>query len=311
MESSVDSFVIPPTNDQLRIIRDEINEDEDRSPHVENLLYTWINCQPHFPKKYDKRIIRTFLRSSKYDMERTKAKLECNFTVRNLYPDIFSGRSTNAADVVQALDTVIIVFLPKFTENGNKVSIYKLKDTDPSRYDVYAVTKLFFMMYDLTLTSQYPNAGEIAIFDGSGLSPNHFVTFLTIIKIVTPILRRAYGTRLKEIHILNAPPLLEKILSVIKPILHHKVKNAFNVHSSSRTLCDYFGKEILPSNYGGKCKSLEELMKVHWKILNNNEEWFLEQENMKITKTIPKKIDNNLYFKESDIQGSFRTLQID
>lgn len=81
-------------------------------------------------------------------------------------------------------------------------------------------------------------------------------------------------------------------------------------HNGCKSLCDRFGEEILPSNYGGKCKSLAELMKDWRKILNNNEGWFFEQESVKITEAAPKKIEN-LYFKKLDVEGSFRTLQID
>ncbi|KAJ8964386.1 hypothetical protein NQ314_004955 [Rhamnusium bicolor] len=85
----------------------------------------------------------------------------------------------------------------------------------------------------------------------------------------------------------------------------------FVSHTTKESLCDYFGEEILPSNYGGRCKSLRELMRDWQEVLNDNADWFLEQESVKIT-SIPEKIKRVFYFKDQlGVDGSFRQLSID
>ncbi|KAJ8921241.1 hypothetical protein NQ315_013713, partial [Exocentrus adspersus] len=311
LQKSVDTLLVPPSESQLEMIRNDINEDKDRLQHKEKLLQTWLNYRPHFPKNYDRKVVRSFLRNCKHDMEKVKTKLECYYATRHLYQELYSNRSTFACDIIQALDTINMVPLPKLNAKGSRIFVFKLENTDPETFDVHAATKLFLMIYDLLLTSEHPVAGDIALFDGADIGPNHFVKFLSVVKTITAILREAYAIRLKQVHVINASPLVDKIINVIKPLLHRKVRETFINHTSTKTLYNYFSEEILPSNYGGNCKPLRELMNDWREILKRNEDWFLEQESVKITESIPKKSTDNLYSDDFSIQGSFRSLQID
>ncbi|KAJ8958038.1 hypothetical protein NQ318_002044 [Aromia moschata] len=281
----IDTVMVPPSSAQMEHIRKEINEEDDNKlQHNEHLLITWIECQPHFPKNYDKYFVRSFLRNSKHILERAKRKLEHHFIVRNLYPEYFTNRSPRSKDLAKAADTVDVLVNTKLTDTGRRLIFCKLEDPDPSNFDVPAAFKWFFMLYDFLLTDPNPVAGEVAIIDGEHFNPNHLVKFVSpALKPLITILREAYVLRLKQIHIVNSTPFLDKLWMVIKPLLHTKVRNSIITHDTHKSLVDYFGADVLPSNYGGKCKSLREMMNDWKTILNDNEKWFIEQESVKIT----------------------------
>lgn len=56
---------------------------------------------------------------------------------------------------------------------------------------------------------------------------------------------------LKEIHIVNASTVAQKIYLVIKPVLKKELRDQVNFHSSIDALVRLFGRERLPEEYGG------------------------------------------------------------
>lgn len=70
-------------------------------------------------------------------------------------------------------------------------------------------------------------AGEIAIFDAANFSAPHLAAFFgPFLKTLVVLLKEAYALRLKEMHVINAPTVINKMMSTIKPLLHTKVRNS-------------------------------------------------------------------------------------
>ncbi|CAH1985864.1 unnamed protein product [Acanthoscelides obtectus] len=300
-----------PSATQLKQIKKDLGEDEDRMKSLENVLFQWIDSQPHMSNDYDKNVIRYFLRGCKHDMEKAKKHLECHFAARSLYPELFGDRSVSSEETLKALEMAYLAPLSKLRENGNRVSVFKFNEPDAANIDMNAILKTFFMIYDIVFNCPHPVVAEEIIFDYSGCTPGHLMKFLACSTKLIKILRKAYAIRLTSLHLVNAPSTIDRAMTVVKPMLHPKIRERIVLHQSNENLHDHFG-DILPSNYGGKSISLEETLAKYKKLLKENSKWLEDTDYMKMNGSIPKDCQDNLYFKESfGVEGSFRKLELD
>ncbi|KAL1489416.1 hypothetical protein ABEB36_014314 [Hypothenemus hampei] len=310
---SVCALMEPPSATQLQIILQDTNEiNEEKLKHNECQIQEWMKYQEHFPKNVDPLFVRSMLRGSKHILEKAKQKLENNLAARHLYPEIYKNRSPFQKDVAKAMDVANIAVMPKLTPKGLRIIIFRLHRPEPHEFNIYGGAKLFFMLYDLLMSSDCYFAGDITVFDATHFSGSHMAQFFgPIFKIFDALPKQGYAMRLKEVHIINIPTILNKMMNVIKKSLHPKVRNFIYIHENPTDLANVFGPEYVPSDYGGNLKSLREIACDWYEVLNDNADWFEAQEHVKII-SIPKKIHTK--FSMSDqlgVEGSFRKLSID
>ncbi|KAH9637002.1 hypothetical protein HF086_016284 [Spodoptera exigua] len=80
-----------------------------------------------------------------------------------------------------------------------------------------------------------------------------------VIKKSEVLCTEGIGTKIKGIHILNAPPFIDKLIFILKQALREKVANRVHVHSSYEDLQKHIPREILPKDYGGDDQSVAKL----------------------------------------------------
>lgn len=73
------------------------------------------------------------------------------------------------------------------------------------------------------------------------------------------MLQEGIGTKIKGIHILNAPPFVDKLIFLLKQALREKVANRVHVHSTYADLHKHIPKEIIPEDYDGDEQSCAKL----------------------------------------------------
>ncbi|XP_066153946.1 retinol-binding protein pinta-like [Euwallacea fornicatus] len=312
-KKSIKSILEQPSAAQLELILKDINEtSEEQLRHNEQYIQNWISYQTHFPKGIDPLFIRTTLRFSKHNLERTKKKLENHFAARHLYPEVYKNRSPISQEILQTMNTVNISFMPKLTSKGDRVLVSSLNRYDPSEFNTYNSVKLFFMIVDLCFSSDYICAGDIVVFDATNFSVNHVTNFFgPIFKIVSTLPREAYAIRVKQMHFVNVPSALVKMMGLIKKLSHPKVRQSIYVHESPKQLLEVIGAQYLPSNYGGQLRSLREITLDGYHFLAENASWFEDQKNVQIS-YVPKNIESAFSLEnELGLEGSFRKLDID
>ncbi|EFA05485.1 alpha-tocopherol transfer protein [Tribolium castaneum] len=303
----VDAFFEAP-NELVEFIKREIGEDDDRIKHVEDLLQQRVHFDKHMPKNYDKAMARNFIRGAKFNLEITRRKLEGYFLAKKAFPMFYHNRNPNCKDLLRAFDTVNIARMPKLTQDGERVCILSLADSNPDNFIMLDVLKLFWMLYDLTLTCDLPITSEIFIFDCASAKPEHLVKFLSSsFKNSVSILQDAYAARVSQLHVVNCPTMAEKVIAAVRPLIHEKVKKRFIVHKGVESLLNHLQPKVLPAEYGGHLESIRDYSRSWQEILVANADWFEGQEGVTITGTPPRginKFDNGL-------EGSFRQLNID
>lgn len=72
--------------------------------------------------------------------------------------------------------------------------------------------------------------------------------------------QEAHTMKIKSIHFINIPKLMDKIMSLMRPFLKKDLIDNIHIHQSgSGTLENIIPIEHLPKELGGKYKTLEEI----------------------------------------------------
>lgn len=146
------------------------------------------------------------------------------------------------------------------------------------QFDFENVIKTFFMAADHRFSivdENLPlkvNDGDIPIFDMSGFTYRHITKLsLSTLRIYMKFTQEAFPVRLKQIHLINVSPVLNKVLMVLKPFMKSSVSELLNFHlPNTTTLYDHIPKEILPLEYGGNAGSMQEIKKSFVKRLESH-----------------------------------------
>ncbi|XP_067015279.1 alpha-tocopherol transfer protein-like isoform X2 [Anabrus simplex] len=305
------TLVQPNPEMQLRI-RTELNENVDTRAQDLQHIKEWLAKQPHLPEFDDQRIM-TFLRGCKFSLEKTKRKLDMYFTMRAAVPEFFTNRDVTRPELQEMLNLVYIPTLPGLTPNGRRVTILHGRVKDYLTPNVADGMKLLLMIGDIRLREEQTGvAGDVYILDAEVATPAYFAKFTpTLVKKFLVCVQEAYPVKLKEVHVINAHPLVDTILNFVKPFLKEKIRNRIYIHTSNlETLYPHVPREVLPTEYGGFAGPIEEMHKDWVKKLESYIPWFKEQEALVANESRrpgkPKNYDDLF-----GVEGSFRKLAID
>ncbi|XP_053951154.1 alpha-tocopherol transfer protein-like [Anastrepha ludens] len=258
-------------------------------------LYEWFQQNPKLPKEIDRILLKRFYKCMYGDIKGTKNLIKINYSMRNKHAHIFLERDPTDGDSKRTFDYADLVPLPGLTPEGYKVSCYRLVNFDPAKVNHTADTKAFFMisdyrfnMYDgATSTEADVEAfadGEVQIFDMDGYTLKHLskMTFSTL-RIYMAFLQEALPVHLKAIHIINCPPYLDRIVSIMKPFIGREVFKLIRFHTVSLdSLYEHVPRSILPEEYGGTNGKLTDLKAELLKDLSSKREYLMDPNHWKI-----------------------------
>lgn len=159
--------------------------------------------------------------------------------------------------------------LPKITKEKYKVTVIRFHKCDASIYDSVQVIKAALMQFDANYT-MYDNgddgfiAGEVFILDVEGYSFRQFLDLSKNVKtflFYTNFLQEGAPVTLVHNHVANTSSVLDGIMTMVKPILSQKINELVSFHRQGSGILKQIDKEVLPSDYGGDEKCLDELYK--------------------------------------------------
>lgn len=116
--------------------------------------------------------------------------------------------------------------LPGLSKQGYKILFAKLIDTDPSHYSFEDSCKYFFMESDLIGLRNGICDGYIFIGDSANVSLGHVgrINPMGMKKLVTYI-QEGIPVRLKGIHFINTPSVMDVIINMAKPFMKKEFWN--------------------------------------------------------------------------------------
>lgn len=167
----------------------------------------------------------------------------------------------------------------KATPENFKCCILRLIDYNSDKFVFNDVIKGFFMVADVRLVSPDPDPenladGEVPIFDMKGATVWHILKVtLSTLRLYFKYVQEAHPVRVQQIHVYNCTPLINRIMSLIKPLLKPEVAARFQFHTpGSDTLYKFIPKEILPEEYGGDAGPIK-VIKDYWTKLILQRRW--------------------------------------
>lgn len=87
-----------------KVAIEELNEDPAKIPQILEQFREWIRKSPHLRARTDDQFLVSFLRGTKYSLERTKQKFDLYYTIREHSPEFFKNRdpvALNFCDLVK------------------------------------------------------------------------------------------------------------------------------------------------------------------------------------------------------------------
>ncbi|XP_055374812.1 alpha-tocopherol transfer protein-like [Condylostylus longicornis] len=275
-------------------------------PIIEN----WLKTQLHLPQNIDHIILKRFIYSCQGDVEKTKALIDLNYTMRTNYSNIFLQRDPCSDEAVKVLQTTDMLILPGVTPSGNKLLFYRLVDLNPENFAFTESIKMFFMFADLRFIVPDPNgisSGEVPIFDMAGFSLKHLTrVVMSSLRVYMKFTQEAHPVRLKEIHVINCPSYLDKVLMIVKPFIKSEVFKLVKFHiPDSDTFYKYVPKEMLPNEYGGVAGDIKSIKEKWIALLKDYRHYLSNEKNWKVNEQLRKSSKNTTFV------DSFKTLEID
>jgi len=273
-------------------------------------LKQWIKEQPHLPQKNVDIFVLRFLVSCNYSVQLAKDLIDLFFTMRSRTPDLFTKRQFDDPFVQDSIEIIELFILPNIIRN-NQVYFVGLKSDDVDKFHLQAAMKTFTMYDDVQLfTNEAEYEGDIYICDVGNITVKHFPKLsLVLIKKMADYIQEVRPVQLKEVHLVNAPSYIDKLLMILKPFIKAEVLKLITVHSTMDTLHKFVPKEVLPKEYGGTNGSIYEYKK-EWDIKTQKSKFIIEDENYwKVIED--KRPGEDPYGEKFGIQGSFRSLVLD
>ncbi|GAB1861595.1 Alpha-tocopherol transfer protein-like [Camponotus japonicus] len=291
-------------------------EELKRNPELKEadvqMLREWCEKQPHLPKVSDSELA-LFLHSNYYRLEPTKTTIDTFFTVRSHVPEFFCNRDLiNNKELKKASTIVTDQILEGTTKDGYKIIYGRLLDSDPSHFVYNDAMKLLNMAIDQWLYTEGTCSGHVILFDMKNVSFGHVGRLSPMgLKKFLYYLQDGLPVRLKGFHFMNASPVIDVILNMMRPFMKKQLMDMFHMHTTSDTLEKFISLEVLPNEAGGQAGPIQELNEKQIKKLEDHTAWFQEDEaNHRVNEALrpgKAKTATDLF----GVEGSFKKLEID
>lgn len=132
-----------------------------------------------------------------------------------------------------------------------------------------------------------------------------------VIKKAEVLCSEGIGTKIKGIHILHAPPFIDRLVGILKQALREKVANRVHVHNSYEDLYKHIPREILPKEYGGDEPSCTKLSEKWREVLKQDDALRFLKESERLVSNESKRQDSKFNEEYMGMPGSFRRLAVD
>ncbi|XP_046608748.1 alpha-tocopherol transfer protein-like isoform X4 [Neodiprion virginianus] len=204
------------------------------------------------------------------------------------------------------------VILPKLTPENCRTCILQPTVNDVNKFDPWLLHKYMFMVGDIRMVEDR-SVGDIFVYDLAMISLGHVMKLTpTLLKKCEVAASEAYATRIRGIHFINAPPFVDRIVTMVKSVLKPKLAARMHVHAVGdlESFHRLVPKSILPKDYGGSYSTMKEISDLLRKKVDDWRDWFLEQEKV----FADERLRPGPAFDENDLfgfSGSFRKLAVD
>ncbi|XP_063915417.1 alpha-tocopherol transfer protein-like [Zophobas morio] len=269
------------------------------------ILTEWLKKQPHLPEMEEMQVV-AFLHSCYYQIERAKITIDNYFTMKTHHPELFT--TLNETQLRKSMSAVFVKVLPKTTPEGYVVFLLKLLDFKADYFNFFDQVCVINMVSTLYLHQNGFETGAVIVFDSKGFTLSHLAKFnFSALKHAVDHLQEGAPVRVKSVHFINVVPVLDKVMSLIKPLLRGEVFNMLQLHPSMESFHKHIPKECMPEDYGGGVSPCQKLQDENLENCLKSYDFFQWHESQRVDEM--KRVGKCA--SSFGIEGTFKKLNID
>lgn len=225
-------FKIRPLSTELKLkAEQELGENHERIETDMQALNEWISHLDYIKIRTDDQFLISFLRSSKYSIERAKEKLELYYQRKIVAPEVFPlGKATNPK-IMDILRLGVAVPFPHLEDpTSPKIVLIRAGVFNPSEVHISEVFQMAMMMNEILLLEDdnFVVSGLINIIDMRGIRAMHLTQFTPrMIEKILFLTQEALPIRQRGFHFLNLPLGFNTAFTLFKSL--------FNSRNSARS----------------------------------------------------------------------------
>ncbi|KAK9510181.1 hypothetical protein O3M35_005022 [Rhynocoris fuscipes] len=282
-------------------------------------LKEWLKDQHHLPacrlKEHDN-FLTHYLTGCKGSLETVKRKLDAYYTLRGK-SEVYSNRDPLNEEYRKTRDICETLIVPKYTENGDCLCVYKLLSSEVYPSLIVNNMKIAINVSEVAFRLEPFIRPCIIIADHANYTPAHAALYSPgLMKDFIHISQNVFPSRIKKIILINVPSYLEIIVNtVVKPFITKKLRDRFIVSSDGWEIVpQHVDKSILPKDCGGDLKyTLKEIKDAYYEYEITYRDWWINELSERTDES--KRINNDYNYKGDDsqfgVQGTLKKLVID
>jgi CRAL/TRIO domain len=253
-----------------------------------------------------------FLRVRKFNVHAAFQTMERTYVVQFRYPQFF-GRSEFAAKMAKMMEMMKTGCVLPFTKrgvHGQKFVLLNISRWNVDEFNVHDYVRLQSHIHNVLLEEEITQiCGICFIFDYTNVKMRHFFSPNDLVDYLDTA-KKCSVARIKGMYFVNPPSLGKLVIQTVKSVLSEKINKRLIVFNSIDELKNVIDPAILPKEYGGNEKTIDEMMQDFYKLQAMHKEnvdkiwdFGVDRKNVNLEKVWSSVVDESV--------GSFRKLEID
>ncbi|XP_002026122.2 uncharacterized protein LOC6601034 [Drosophila persimilis] len=312
------TFLRPLPAGLQKIAIEELNEVPDRVESDISSLRIWLQKQPHLSACMEDQFLLSFLRGSKFSLEKAKQKIDRFYTLQAVIPEVFNEhRLVDDPQVLEIIRMGVILRIPLDKgDTGPAVTIIRVGSYDTQKFkfqDIIRVGSMFgeIMMFE---DDNATVSGYMEIMDMTGVTAaNLFALQPQLLSKFSAYADEAMPTRQKGIHFINVPRAFETGFKSLLSWFPGKIRERVSVSADPEAIFERVSREYLPVEYGGTKGSIQDLTEEMESKLGSYRSYFEGTQIFGINEQLreEQRLPGNSHESHFGVDGSFRLLAID
>ncbi|VEN43538.1 unnamed protein product [Callosobruchus maculatus] len=294
------NVIVKDRDDRLKIALKSHEKTLEQLQEDVNIIKEWLKTQKHLPETPHDHVIQNFLLLNKFSIETTKQKLDMYYTIRSLLPEVFENKHPNSPHMQQNMKAIYAVPVPELTDEGHCVAFLRIASESSNILDLDPYM-IFSHIYNIAEVRLHEDValGDVYVYDMA------YFPFRQIARLNPKV----FSSRVKALHILNAPAYAEPLIKLVKQLLNPKLSDRIHIHDSLESLRKCLPNKVLPKEYGGDLPPLGEINETWIKAFEKYAERFDKMAKLKVNEQLrPTPLVNDDIL---GIYGNFKKLNVD